>query len=345
VPVFRVSAISAYLYDAENHLIADDQPAYQDYYLYDAEGRRVRRISGGWTFDYVYDLNGTVISEMDGLSPDRLEIYAPGRHLATENQCETVYNHADWLGTERVRTNASDPQAPRLLATTDTLAHRSDPYQPASSYATFPRERGGRATVTAQIVEHVQASVGIRKWMRLILNDMNFPKTGKLQFAESSEPKAKASPNEGLDSAVTSQTASMTPSPSSPGLDSKPAYFPFQASVGIRKRMRLILNDMRFSRTGKLQFTESSQQKAKASPSKGPDATVTSQTASMTPFALVPGHESKPAYFPIQASVGIRKWIRLILNDMNFSKAGKLQFIDSLIAGVPEVRRPGTEPR
>jgi RHS repeat-associated protein len=107
--------VHPYVYDAENHLIADNQPAYQDYYLYDAEGRRVRRISGGWTFDYVYDLNGTVITEMEGLNPDRLEVYAGGRHLATANQCEVVYNHADWLGTERVRTNASDTQYPAVI--------------------------------------------------------------------------------------------------------------------------------------------------------------------------------------------------------------------------------------
>jgi hypothetical protein len=181
--------------------------------------------------------------------------------------------------------------------------------------------------------------------MYLILNDMGFSKTGKLQFTESSEQKANASPNEGLDSTVTSQTASMTLSPPSPGHESKPGNFPIQASVGIRKCMRLILNDMRFPRTGKLQFTESSEQKAKASPTKGPDATVTSQTATVTASRHFAGHESKPGNFPVQAPVGIRKWIRLILNDMSFSRTGKLLFIHSLIAGVPEVRRPGTEPR
>jgi len=42
-----------------------------------------------------------------------------------------------------------------------------------------------------------------------------------------------------------------------------------QAPGGIRKRMRLILNDMSFSNGGKLQFMDSPKQKAKASPNAG----------------------------------------------------------------------------
>src|SRR5277367_4659310 len=52
------------------------------------------------------------------------------------------------------------PRAPQAgyLSQPGPLAHRSDPYQPASSYATFPRERGGRATVTVHIAEREAAS-------------------------------------------------------------------------------------------------------------------------------------------------------------------------------------------
>ena len=37
----------------------------------------------------------------------RAEIYAGSRHLATWNGGATYFNHADWLGTERARTNSS----------------------------------------------------------------------------------------------------------------------------------------------------------------------------------------------------------------------------------------------
>jgi hypothetical protein len=37
----------------------------------------------------------------------RAEIYAGNRHLATCNNSATYFNHADWLGTERVHTLGS----------------------------------------------------------------------------------------------------------------------------------------------------------------------------------------------------------------------------------------------
>lgn len=43
---------------------------------------------------------------MAGANTLRAEIYAGSRHLATWTGNATYFNHADWLGTERVRTNS-----------------------------------------------------------------------------------------------------------------------------------------------------------------------------------------------------------------------------------------------
>jgi len=64
--------------------------------------------------DYVYDPQGNITSVHDGgANLLRAELYAPqGRHVATWNSSLVnnpglYWNHADWLGTERVRTNSS----------------------------------------------------------------------------------------------------------------------------------------------------------------------------------------------------------------------------------------------
>lgn len=78
-------------------------------YLYDPEGRRVARLQNGaiWK-QYYYDAAGHMITEANASGTTlRAEIYAGGRHLATWNSNATYFNHADWLGTERARTDAS----------------------------------------------------------------------------------------------------------------------------------------------------------------------------------------------------------------------------------------------
>jgi RHS repeat-associated protein len=78
-------------------------------YLYDPDGKRVARVQNGAMVkqDY-YDLAGREIAETDGSGTLlRAEIYAGGRHLATWSGSATYFNHADWLGTERVRSNSS----------------------------------------------------------------------------------------------------------------------------------------------------------------------------------------------------------------------------------------------
>ena len=77
-------------------------------YLYDADGHRVGKQQGNTLEDYVYDPQGHVISVHYGSANLlRSEIYTPeGRQMATWNSNGLFYNHADWLGTERVRTNS-----------------------------------------------------------------------------------------------------------------------------------------------------------------------------------------------------------------------------------------------
>ena len=89
-----------FTYDAENRIA---QVGGSVSYIYDAEGRRVGK-SGGTV--YVVGLDGRVIDELNGAAWKRTEIYAGGRHLATETPSTgVIFTHADWIGTERVRTN------------------------------------------------------------------------------------------------------------------------------------------------------------------------------------------------------------------------------------------------
>jgi len=86
-------------------------------YFYDPQGQRVGKQQGNTLEDYVYDPQGHIISVHDGSGNLlRSELYTPqGRHVATwnstlntnQNIVGLFYNHADWLGTERVRTNSS----------------------------------------------------------------------------------------------------------------------------------------------------------------------------------------------------------------------------------------------
>ena len=92
----------SYSYDAEGRVATVDGGATATY-VYDASGRRARKISGG-AVDYVYDLGGHVISEFSASGNwNRGEVYAGGQHVATYDGGTTYFTHADWLGTERVR--------------------------------------------------------------------------------------------------------------------------------------------------------------------------------------------------------------------------------------------------
>jgi len=99
--------LHTYAYDAENRLISVDGGNTASY-VYDAEGRRVQKTAGTQA-EYLYDLGGNIVAELNSSgSWNRGEIFANGQHLATYNNGTTYFDHADWLGTERARSNMSD---------------------------------------------------------------------------------------------------------------------------------------------------------------------------------------------------------------------------------------------
>jgi RHS repeat-associated protein len=96
----------SYAYDAEGRIATVDSGNTATY-VYDAGGHRVRKISGG-AVDYLYDLAGHDIAEMNSSGGwNRGEVYAGGQHVATYDAGTTYFTHADWLGTERVRSTVA----------------------------------------------------------------------------------------------------------------------------------------------------------------------------------------------------------------------------------------------
>jgi RHS repeat-associated protein len=67
----------------------------------------VRKVAGT-TVDYVYDHAGHELAEVGTSGAwTREEVYVGGRHLATYSGTTTYFHNADWLGTERVRTDVN----------------------------------------------------------------------------------------------------------------------------------------------------------------------------------------------------------------------------------------------
>lgn len=97
----------SYTYDAENRIIQVDGGSTASY-VYDASGRRVRQTTALGTVDNIYDIAGRKTSEVSSTGTWVTgEVYAAGRHLATYASGNTLFNHADWLATNRVHTNAA----------------------------------------------------------------------------------------------------------------------------------------------------------------------------------------------------------------------------------------------
>lgn len=103
-------SMHSFAYDAENRLDSLDGGATS--YLYDAEGRRLeRRTNGTATRDWYYNRDGTTLIEIAPPYPLYQEMYAGGLHIATrtlnstQTGTDTYFHHADWLGTERARTD------------------------------------------------------------------------------------------------------------------------------------------------------------------------------------------------------------------------------------------------
>jgi RHS repeat-associated protein len=101
-------SIHSYAYDAENRIVKVDAGT-AGVYSYDAEGRRVANTVGSTSYEYLFDLDGRAVTELVAgtATTNRTEVYAGGRHLATQNVTlgTTYFIHTDWLGTERARTN------------------------------------------------------------------------------------------------------------------------------------------------------------------------------------------------------------------------------------------------
>jgi RHS repeat-associated protein len=100
--------VNNYLYDAENRVVSVDGGATT--YVYDAEGRRFSKTTGGVATETIYDRMGNPRIR-GNFGPS--EIFVAGMHLGTSivNSAHTdsifYYDHDDWLGTERARTDLS----------------------------------------------------------------------------------------------------------------------------------------------------------------------------------------------------------------------------------------------
>jgi RHS repeat-associated protein len=101
-----------YQYDEENRLISIDKASPAQDIQYDAFGRRIR--DAYQSSEYIYDQGSHVIAAVAAGTGawTRIEVYAPGRHVATymATANTTYFEHADWLGTDRLRTNVSGGQ-------------------------------------------------------------------------------------------------------------------------------------------------------------------------------------------------------------------------------------------
>src|SRR6185437_4505158 len=79
-------------------------------------GRRVQKTTASGAVYYVYDIAGHQIEVNSSGVADREEVYAGGRHLATYTNNTTYFDHADWLGTERMRTTASGSSCETIVS-------------------------------------------------------------------------------------------------------------------------------------------------------------------------------------------------------------------------------------
>jgi YD repeat-containing protein len=109
------ATVAAYVYDAQNRRVrsaVSGNVAAQ--YAYDAKNHRAWAQTGGATTEYVFDYAGRRISSWAEPSNVANEgrIYWDGRPLAYRSSDSTTYfQHQDYLGTERMRTNYSGAMA------------------------------------------------------------------------------------------------------------------------------------------------------------------------------------------------------------------------------------------
>jgi RHS repeat-associated protein len=105
---------NTYTYDAEGRLTAVSGSNSASY-VYDALGQRVRTVVNSQTSDFIFDPTGRALDQLSGATWQRGEIFIGGLHLATYNNvvvpATTYFDHADWVGTVRARSNATGTSA------------------------------------------------------------------------------------------------------------------------------------------------------------------------------------------------------------------------------------------
>lgn len=104
-------AVHSYTYDAEGKVLAVDGGATAQY-TYDALGQRVRTTAGGSTYEYLYDVFGRRMSSFlvtgtgSGTGNEGRIYWDYGLLANRAWNGGTYLHHADWLGTERMRTDS-----------------------------------------------------------------------------------------------------------------------------------------------------------------------------------------------------------------------------------------------
>jgi RHS repeat-associated protein len=138
-------------------------------YVYDAEGRRIRKtIAGGSSVDYLYDLAGHQITEVSSSGAwNRGEVYAGSRHIVTYDWGGTAFNHEDWLGTERARSNMSG-----MVCETITSLPYGDNESSSGSCSNYsPMHFTGKMRDTESNLDDFDARYYSSQWGRFTIAD------------------------------------------------------------------------------------------------------------------------------------------------------------------------------
>jgi RHS repeat-associated protein len=168
----QASPAHSFSYDAEYRLASVNGGATT--YAYNPKGQRVAKTVSGVTTDFIYDLGGhPIITTPD--NPTFIEMYVAGMHLGTYtvNAAQTAsvlyYDHADWLGTERARTNLSGVACEKTTsyAFGDGQAVSNTCGQPVS-----PRRFTGKERDTETNLDNFQARYFASSMGRFVSTDL-----------------------------------------------------------------------------------------------------------------------------------------------------------------------------